>query len=143
MTQHSAAQHYVGTKIIKAEPMTRGDFVACVYPGQPMNPGSARDDAGYLVQYSDGYKSWSPKAVFEASYLPLGNIEGMADYQQRVIAEKAENDDKLSRLTPALNGNIRDRVGADEFSRMCEQERVMRELSAILGARIAAFGREA
>jgi hypothetical protein len=26
---------------------------------------------GYAVKYSDGYTSWSPKAVFEAAYQPL------------------------------------------------------------------------
>jgi hypothetical protein len=29
--------------------------------------------AGYAVCYPDGYESWSPKDVFEASYLPMGN----------------------------------------------------------------------
>ena len=26
------------------------------------------DDPGYLVQYEDGYKSWSPTKAFEAGY---------------------------------------------------------------------------
>jgi hypothetical protein len=135
MTQHSAAQHYVGSKIIKAWPATR------TITNESHSEGSV--EPGYAIEYADGYTSWSPKAVFEAAYLPLGNIEGMADYQQRVIAEKAENDAKLGRLATALNGNIRDKVGADEFNRMCKQESIMRELSAVLGDRIAAFRREA
>lgn len=28
-------------------------------------------EAGYAVQYEDGYTSWSPKATFEAAYQPL------------------------------------------------------------------------
>lgn len=29
---------------------------------------------GYAVKYQDGYISWSPKAVFEAAYLPMGAL---------------------------------------------------------------------
>jgi hypothetical protein len=28
---------------------------------------------GYAVRYPDGYTSWSPKGVFEAAYLPMGD----------------------------------------------------------------------
>lgn len=41
---------YIGTKIIQAEPEMRGD------------------EPGYAVVYNDGYRSWSPKAVFEEAY---------------------------------------------------------------------------
>lgn len=43
-------KQYVGTKTIHAWPEVRG--------GQ----------FGYTVEYSDGYLSWSPKAVFEEAY---------------------------------------------------------------------------
>ena len=50
-------QKYIGTKIIEAEPMSRGQG------------GKAED--GYKVRYPDGYESWSPKEVFERAYLKM------------------------------------------------------------------------
>lgn len=33
--------------------------------------GKEGGEAGYAVKYSDGYTSWSPKAIFEAAYQPM------------------------------------------------------------------------
>jgi hypothetical protein len=49
------SQYYVGVKIVEARPCIRDGI------------------EGYAVKYSDGYVSWSPKEVFEASYLPMGD----------------------------------------------------------------------
>ena len=43
-------EQFIGTKIVKAEPMAKD--------GQP----------GYKVVYEDGYESWSPKDVFNNAY---------------------------------------------------------------------------
>ena len=48
---------YIGTKIIQAEPVEKD--------GRP----------GYKVVYPDGYVSWSPKDVFEASYREISPAE--------------------------------------------------------------------
>lgn len=48
------SQYYVGVKIVFAWPEVRDG------------------KEGYAVKYPDGYLSWSPKEVFEASYLPMG-----------------------------------------------------------------------
>lgn len=59
---------YIGTKQVMAAPMTYG---------QAHEEGLIRENAyieeyderpGYLVEYADGYKSWSPADVFEAAY---------------------------------------------------------------------------
>jgi hypothetical protein len=50
--------YYVGVKIVRAEPKERID-------GELI-------EQGYRVMYSDGYESWSPKEIFEAAYLPVG-----------------------------------------------------------------------
>ena len=47
-------QHYIGVKQVVAWPEPREGV------------------DGYAVKYPDGYVSWSPKDVFEASYLPMG-----------------------------------------------------------------------
>ena len=59
-------KNYVGTKFIEAREMTRGDYND--YRGWKMPENENPADEGYLVKYSDGYESWSPKDVFEEAY---------------------------------------------------------------------------
>lgn len=51
-------QDYYGTKRVTAWP-----------ENGPVRSEEGR--AGYAVKYSDGYRSWSPKGVFEAAYQPI------------------------------------------------------------------------
>lgn len=60
---------YIGTKLIEAEPMTRGDYNK--YRGWTIPADENPADKGYLVRYSDSYVSWSPKEVFDAAYLAV------------------------------------------------------------------------
>lgn len=48
-------KQYIGTKIIKAKPMTRGEYNKLREWEIPENENPA--DEGYLVEYSDGYIS--------------------------------------------------------------------------------------
>lgn len=57
---------YIGTKEIKAKPMTRGAYNA--FKGWPMPSNEVASEEGYFVEYPDGYTSWSPKKVFEEAY---------------------------------------------------------------------------
>lgn len=57
---------YIGTKMIEAKEMNRGDYN--VYRGWTIPEGEDPEDEGYLVKYSDGYESWSPKKQFEEAY---------------------------------------------------------------------------
>jgi len=57
---------YIGTKIIKATPMTRGEYNN--YRGWDIPENENPEDEGYLVEYSDGYQSWSPEKQFEEAY---------------------------------------------------------------------------
>lgn len=63
---------YIGTKVIEAREMTRGNYN--IYRGWKIPADENPEDEGYLVVYADGYKSWSPKAVFDEAYRPM---EGM------------------------------------------------------------------
>jgi len=65
-------QKYIGTKIIHADPATRGDFKAtkCIEAGWEFIPEDNDEDPGYMVIYPDGYVSWSPEKVFEEAYRP-------------------------------------------------------------------------
>ena len=46
---------YIGTKIIEAKSMNRGDYNK--YRGWDIPENENPDDEGYLVKYSDGYES--------------------------------------------------------------------------------------
>jgi len=65
-------RQYVGTKIIKATPMTLGEYNT--YRGWKMPADEDGLEAGYLIEYADGHlnhrDSWSPKNVFDISYMP-------------------------------------------------------------------------
>lgn len=57
---------YIGTKMIEAKPMDRGEYNK--YRGWQIPEGENPADEGYLVRYQDGYESWSPKKQFEEAY---------------------------------------------------------------------------
>ena len=59
---------YIGTKLIKAKPMTRGDYNA--YRGWTIPKNENQDEEGYLVVYVDSndYVSWVPKYIFDREY---------------------------------------------------------------------------
>jgi len=60
---------YLGVKVIEAEPMNLGEYNELRGWKIPENEDPATE--GYMVQYDSGYKSWSPKSVFDSAYLPL------------------------------------------------------------------------
>lgn len=84
---------YVGTKVIEAKEMNRGDYNK--YRGWTIPQNENPKDEGYLVKYSDGYESWSPKKQFEEAYrefdktkLPYTSILMQSnDYKERFVAE--------------------------------------------------------
>lgn len=50
-------KHYIGTKMIQAEPAQSGN-----------------GEMGYKVRYADGYESWSPMKAFEEAYRPTSSM---------------------------------------------------------------------
>ena len=72
---------YIGTKVLKARPMTRQEYVD--YRGWDLPENENGDDEVYLVEYPievdtvpnhpdhKGYISMSPKSVFEKYYKEL------------------------------------------------------------------------
>lgn len=65
-------KRYIGTKQIEAKPMSRGDYNK--YRGWAIPVDENPNDKGYLVKYSDGYISWSPKKQFEEAYRSSGEM---------------------------------------------------------------------
>ena len=63
--QRKIGKVYIGTKVIRAEPMSNEDWLRSQNKWQE---GQETAGDGYKVQYEDGYFSWSPKQVFERCY---------------------------------------------------------------------------
>lgn len=60
-------------------------------------------------------------------------------YQQRVIQEKSDLDDKLSKLDAFVRTDLFVSLSAEERRRLYRQLSLMEQYSSILGERIAAF----
>lgn len=78
---------YIGTKLLNASAMTRGQYLEL--RGWDLPADENPEDEGYLVEYQDGgkantqmfkgYVSWSPKEVFEKAYQLTTSMDfGMA-----------------------------------------------------------------
>lgn len=64
-------KQYTGTKTVKAMPMTIGEAYERKLLKEGVRPSECETDkTGYLVEYEDGYQSWSPADVFEKAYKP-------------------------------------------------------------------------
>lgn len=84
---------YIGTKTIKAVPMGKTEAEKVLDKSiTPATPGTD----GYLVEYSDGYRSWSPKKVFEDVYRIS---ETPVD---RMIIELADLNERICKATRAI-----------------------------------------
>ena len=86
---------YIGTKIVAATPMNRGQYHEYRWWGLPADENGG--DEGYIVEYMDGgkpnhpghngYISWSPKEQFDNAYR---EIDGMT-FGQAIEALKQGN----------------------------------------------------
>lgn len=71
---------FIGVKMVGAVPMTASEAINKGY-----RIGNSIPDAiGYEVAYPDGYKSWCPADVFEASYYPIQDSNGEMLYRNDV-----------------------------------------------------------
>lgn len=83
---------FIGTKVIYARPMSRGEYNE--YRGWDLPTNENGNDDGFLVEYTSGgeanhpnhagYISWSPLGVFEQAYTPTDNM----DFSQALQAIK-------------------------------------------------------
>ena len=60
---------YTGTKTVKACPMSLGEAEKVLgYRIETSAVENREESEGYLIEYKDGYRSWSPKVVFDKAY---------------------------------------------------------------------------
>ena len=57
-------EYYIGAKLLKAKKMNYDEAVKELNRPLPIS----EETEGYLVEYEEGFKSWSPKTVFEKAY---------------------------------------------------------------------------
>lgn len=63
-------KEYLGIKTLKAKPMTLGVYND--YRGWNILANEDPNANGFLVEYADGYISWSPEKAFSEAYIELG-----------------------------------------------------------------------
>ena len=111
-----------------AEPMTMTEAQKVL--GREIKPATVEED-GYLVEYKDGYKSWSPKSVFDEAYKPFGS------FMDRLRIEYNELNDKLGKLNTDLQKDgFREKVGDYQYQLMIQQKVGMGIYLSSLEARI-------
>lgn len=134
--ENKTLKQYIGTKMVKAEPMAKSAAVAKGW-ASPSSEGN-EDVPGYHVQYTnpDGstYDSWSPKEVFEKSY------QVAEDFKDRLIIEFKELEDRFNKLDAFLDGKHYDKIvekcGTVQTALMLSQYHAMKHYYDILKTRI-------
>lgn len=109
---------YIGTKILNAKPMDRQTYVD--YRGWTLPDDENGEDAGYLVEYTDGgsanmpefsgYVSWSPADVFDGTYRLLqdGEQTGDIDFWQESARQYSRDADYYRDLVEQIGKAIGD-----------------------------------
>ena len=123
---------YLGKKEVLASSMSMGD----AYDKGLLQSGLEssrveRNKQGYLVEYSNGYQSWSPKDVFDNSYKVIDTP------LDRLYLECNELSDKYNKLVFFLEKEgAKEFVGDVQFDLMEEQRDLMKGYIDILKERI-------
>lgn len=86
---------YIGTKTVKAALMPAG--------WAQRNGANITDDTvrqnlgneGYLVEYPDGYRSWSPMRVFEEAYKVAESKEDLVRIELRELGKRIKEVDEM------------------------------------------------
>lgn len=94
-------KQYIGTKIIEAEPAKRYELVddtiiieesrGATRAEMQIIENAISCEVGYRVVYADGYKSWSPKDVFERANLPIEVNENLKPDQPSVSQKMVDD----------------------------------------------------
>lgn len=116
---------YTGTKTIKAMPMGKAEAEKVL--GKSITPATAGMD-GYLVEYPDGYRSWSPKHVFENAY------RISETYVDRMKIELADLNERIIKATRTIN--TFGAISEEERWNLKKQLNAMREYADVLYDRI-------
>ncbi len=131
---------YVGVKVIEAKTMNLGDYNE--YRGWKIPDNEDPSREGYLVQYPDGYVSWSPKEIFEEAYSEFtshheaciqANIVKLlisSDWKKRMHGEYLLIQDKTCKLSVMIDKYA---TGKLDFTPNCSVELLLQQLNLMQG----------
>lgn len=123
---------YIGTKMVNAEPMTKGEAFEknLLKSGVNVTEEDSTQE-GYAVKYEDGYTSWSPKEVFEKAY------KLAETFQDRLQIEECELNDKINKLHHFMQGESFAALNEVQRNYMSEQYSIMVKYQEVLKKRIS------
>lgn len=116
---------YTGTKSIWARPMNADNAIE---KGYKINNHTHED--GYEVEYEDGYKSWSPKDVFDKAYRPSET------FLDRMLIEKEGLESRYNSLTNFLNTGNHTVLPVEQQKLLVKQHIAMGDYLSVLKQRI-------
>lgn len=120
---------YIGTKTVLAKLVTVKEAEKALGKKIDMSK-HEKDTEGYLVEYADGYQSFSPKEVFEEAYKPAET------FIDRLHVELSELKEKASKLAAFIDSDKFNTLVIDEQEMLKEQLSHMNAYAAILEHRI-------
>lgn len=118
---------YIGKKTIMAEPMAKSEAEKVLNRSLADAKGG---DEGYLVEYEDGYKSWSPKEAFEKAYRVAET------FQDRLKIEADELKERIMRLFEFRLSDEFFGLSLKNQELLVEQSKMMKTYYSILRLRI-------
>lgn len=87
-------KQYTGTKTVKACRMSR--VAAEEIIGRKIYDDDRENEVGYLIEYADGYKSWSPAKAFEDAYRPSETYLDRMKIEMEEVSERYLNGRKFT-----------------------------------------------
>ena len=123
-------KQYTGTKTVKAMPMTMGEAYERKLLKNGVRPSECETDkAGYLVEYEDGYQSWSPADVFEKAYKPSET------FVNRMLLELEDLEKRMNKCDNFLSSDEFSALDALSRALLTVQRRVMGQYYVVLADR--------
>ena len=120
-------EKYIGKKSIMASPMSKSDAERVLNRSLS---GAKGGEEGYLVEYEDGYRSWSPKETFEAAY------KIAETHLDRLLIESEELEQRKSKLCAFILSDDFHKLNNESQDLLMQQYHVMFEYSLLLIKRI-------
>ena len=131
-------KQYIGTKTVKASPLTMGEAYERKLLKADRQPSECETDkAGYIVEYEDGYQSWSPADVFEKAYQI---VETPLD---RMRIEYAEESKRYAKGFGFVNSQVFSKLNYLARVLLFAQNETQREYVHLLHNRISAMSNNA
>lgn len=127
MKRNNESKQYTCIKSVKAEPCDLSTAQTALR--RKFYKDDCDNMMGYLVEYEDGYISWSPKDVFEKGYALTET------HVDRMKFELAELNERIAKATRALyTPDLMDSFEREQLSKQLEH---MRDYAETLHGRIA------